>query len=85
MSSFTTEKDRPDEGPSNIGQTRGAWIRKTDKGMYEIYFDGQFIAGWESFNESIAAAMVEHVADYQFRQGEKKAQSDLRKALGLKP
>lgn len=95
MSCFTTEDERPDVwtkedrekkpigGP--ITATRGLWIRKLNSGDYELYYDGNFLASWGGFNEHVAAGMMEHVYDFAFKEGMKKNQADLRKALGLLP
>lgn len=84
MSCFTTEARRPDSGEENIGQTRGVWLRKMNNGDYEIFLDGQFVVSYGNFSEYTAAAMIEYLYDYGFKQGQKKNQADLRKALGLK-
>ena len=83
MSSFTTEKDRPDEGPDKIGHTVGTWIRKMDNGDYEVYHDGKFIVSYGNWSEHVAAAMMQDVYDHAFRAGEKHNQQALRKELGL--
>lgn len=83
MSSFTSEKDRPDEGPTNITQTRGAWIRKMDNGDYEVWYDGKFVVSYGSWSEHIAAAAMQALYDDGFRAGQDDNRKTLRKALGL--
>jgi hypothetical protein len=85
MRSYTTERERPDEGPTNIKQTKGVWLRRMNNGDYEVFRDGEFIVSFGGWNEHIAAAAMEQTYQAGFRDGKKANQKHLRDALGLKP
>jgi len=88
MTSITDDTKHPNEGPKNITQTKGPWVRKNKRRQeIELWIDGTFKASWNGLEltEQISVRMMLMCIRYGEDKGREKHREDVCEILGINP